>query len=83
MYIVLTLLKAIVIIVGMEFLIKKTFISKSENRLWTFFKIIAIIFSILMLITLVEFILLMSHKTQNHTVKTPDKSRTSTLFFSF
>ena len=55
MYITLTLLKAVVVIVGMIFLIKRVFISKSENRLWTFFKIVAIIFSILMLITIVEF----------------------------
>lgn len=55
MYIALTLLKAVTIIVGMIFLIKKVFISKSENRLWTFFKIAAIIFSVLMLITVAEF----------------------------
>lgn len=55
MYIALTLLKAVIIIVGMIFLIKKVFISQSENKLWTFFKIVAIIFSILMLITVIEF----------------------------
>jgi hypothetical protein len=55
MYIALTLLKAVIIIVGAIFLIKKVFISQSENKLWTFFKIVAIIFSILMLITVIEF----------------------------
>lgn len=55
MYTVLILLKAVVIIVGMIFIIKKVFISKTEERLWTFFKIIAITFSILMVITLIEF----------------------------
>jgi len=55
MYIALTLLKAVIIIVGMIFLIKKVFISQSENKLWTFFKIVAIIFSILMPITVIEF----------------------------
>jgi hypothetical protein len=44
MYIALTLLKAVIIIVGIVFLTKKVFISQSENRLWTFFKIVAIIF---------------------------------------
>ena len=55
MYIALTLLKAVVIIVGMIFLVKKVFDSQSENKLWAFFKTVAIIFSILMLITVIEF----------------------------
>ncbi|MDB5143727.1 MAG: hypothetical protein JWQ66_2440 [Mucilaginibacter sp.] len=55
MYTALTLLKVVVIIVGMIFLTKKIFMSKTENKLWAFFKIVAIVFSVLMLITVMEF----------------------------
>ena len=56
--VVLTILKAVIIIAGMVFLIKKVISSNTNNKLWTAFKIIGIIFLIVTLITVIEFLML-------------------------
>ncbi|HTK19138.1 MAG TPA: hypothetical protein VL442_06485 [Mucilaginibacter sp.] len=50
------ILKALLIIGGTIILIKKVILSKAENRMWTAFKIIGIVFVILLLITVIEFV---------------------------
>jgi hypothetical protein len=54
----LTVLKAVIIIAGMAFFIKKVLSPNTNNKLRTAFKIIGIIFLILILITVIEFFIL-------------------------
>jgi len=57
MFTILDILKVVVIIITMGFLFKRLFDPANDNKLWSAFKVIGIAFSILIVISVVEFII--------------------------